>query len=262
MTKSLLGESEQKVVIVLATMNGIPESFCFLAPESGAEYIVVNQGSRIETQLAQNVLVTNDHGIGLARSRNIGIELAPKGSIVVISDNDVKHSDDLLVRLREAYAGDFDVVTFNNADSTGPIIQSRDHSWLSIMGIPSWCISFKKSDDFSFRFDELFGLGATFNSGEENIFLLDMYRSGLKLAHIGFGLVSHEGVSTGYIFDDLYFMSKGAMIHRMFGWIGMVLLPIFWARKAANAEIGVLSALRLMCLGFFKHHSGNLNTRG
>jgi uncharacterized membrane protein SirB2 len=119
------------------------------------------------------------------------------------------------------------------------------------MSIPSWCISGSQKLLDTVEFDERFGLGATFNSGEENIFLIDILKNGFVLKHIEDRLVFHEGVSTGYIFNEAYFVTKGAMLRRMFGLLSFFLLPLFVFKKSTRSDLTFPKAFILSIRGFY-----------
>ena len=66
------------------------------------------------------------------------------------------------------------------------------------------------------RFDERFGLGSRYKSGEENIFLLDCYNKGLKIYFYNETINIHPKESTGAIWmeEDIY--EKGALFRRLY----------------------------------------------
>jgi len=237
------------ITIIISTMDGYLNPHISRFDVIGANYIIVNQGTPFSDSVPENVNVINDTGLGLSRSRNVGLSNLEKDGYFVICDNDNYFSRDLRKKLLP-HLQHFDVVTFNNMDASGPIFETHLHTRRSLMSIPSWCISGSNRILDAVEFDERFGLGATFNSGEENIFLIDSFKKGFKIKHIDENLVFHEGISTGFIFNETYFITKGAMLRRMFGVTSLCLIPFFVFRKFKQSNLTLLKALFLSFRGF------------
>lgn len=235
--------------ICISTKDGLPIKFKFLNTDEGVRYVVVNQGAAIKNATLDKATVINSSDVGLSKSRNTYLA-SPKyhNNLLVVADNDVQHDAALLIKLVPLLLN-YDVVTFNNKDGSGPNMNSRIHTTRSIMKIPSWAIALKNNNMPAF--DEQFGLGATYNNGEENIFLLDCLQSGKRVVHYNAALVTHEGISTGFIIDYKYFLTKGAMLRRMFGWKGLLILPIFFLRKIRNTGLQKNKSFRQMLKGFW-----------
>lgn len=235
--------------ICVSTKSGLPNDFEFLSPAIGVRYVVINQGTPIDENTNEHVLVINRSDVGLSKSRNTYLKLPEfQSSLIVISDNDVRHDQNLKTKLAPLLLN-YDIVTFNNIDHSGPCIRSKIHTLNSVMKIPSWGIAVKNTN--LPMFDEQFGLGSKYNNGEENIFLLDCLRRGKRVVHLGEPLVKHEGISTGFIIDYSYFITKGAMLRRMFGIKGIMFLPLFFVRKVASSNLSKSRSLICILNGFF-----------
>jgi hypothetical protein len=80
-------------------------------------------------------------------------------------------------------------------------------------------------------FDEQFGLGGVYQSGEEYVFLTDAIRHGLKAQYFPSAIAIHPAESSGKVINNEIFIAKGAMMHRVFGFIGNIFLLLFALKK-------------------------------
>ncbi len=225
---------------ILKNSNAIIDPNC--------KYLVVNQYDDEEGGLVSladfpmtvNIRVFNVPEQGLSKSRNFAITHAV-GDILIFADDDVIYSPDLISILQSAYEKEnVCFVTFNNQDETGPKLESKMHNYLSVLKIPSWCISVRRDalDGDQFLFSEDFGIGAEYNCGEENIFLANLVKQKNGL-HLDSELVMHQGLSTGFLFNSSLAKSKGAMCKKIFGYKGWFFLLAFCFKKIS--QIGLLN---------------------
>ncbi|MEG3312433.1 hypothetical protein RFL03_01795 [Streptococcus parasuis] len=155
--------------------------------------IVVNQ---YRSGREQSELVTNERStilqsnrLGLSASRNDALALAPEHAICQIADDDmvfVYNYEEIVAAAYQEFP-DADMIVFyvdNEVASLAkkPLKKGRIHH-LGAMKTSSVQISFKKSSllQKGIVFDEQFGIGAKYGSGEENILLFDALRKGLKM---------------------------------------------------------------------------------
>lgn len=177
---------------------------------------------------------------GLSKSRNKAISRAT-GDICIIADNDVEYFDNYEEIIKTAYANnpDADIIAFYmestnpsrpvNRLSAGPVDYKRALKLCSVQ------ITFKRESiiNNNVQFNELFGAGAKYNAGEENIFLTNCLRKGLKIIVVDeqIGLV-HQAQSTWFQgFDEKYFITKGACYYELAGENYMDLILDFANRK-------------------------------
>lgn len=182
------------MVVLIATLNS--ENVPKLIKEmnlKAVDTIVINQSStgRAGTIIEQNGQATIVHSerLGLSASRNEAISYAQSEDICQIADDDMIFVDNYKEIVENAYKEfpEADVIVFyvdleNHAIARSSIPKGRMH-YLNAMRTSSVQISFKKSslERVGLNFDERFGIGATYGSGEENILLFDALRNGLKL---------------------------------------------------------------------------------
>lgn len=161
---------------------------------------------------------------GLSKNRNFILSKATS-PLLLISDDDVDYSESGLTTVIESFENnlDMDIITFRY-DSKEIPKEYPDFSF------PLWSPPksyYPSSIEISFRresvqgrilFNELFGIGATFPSGEEDIFMHDCRKSGLKGLFIPAVICSHDGATTSDRDSaNLEFIrTKGAVFSELF----------------------------------------------
>ncbi len=100
------------------------------------------------------------------------------------------------------------------------------HTKWTIPRVVSFGITFRRESvkEAGVVFDERFGLGAKYVSGEENIFLKDCLNAGLKVIHVDEAIVQHEHESSGWVWDEVQVRTKVAVIWRLYG--PLLVLPV------------------------------------
>lgn len=185
-----------KIQHLISTMNR--EDFAFLQNLGlQTDVLVVNQNCPVDTKeltLSQSVRarVLSTPEKGLSRSRNRLLENAD-GDICIVGDDDVEYLEGYLDTIRTAYTNhpDADIIVFRFTHQKGKETRLRyTHDlrmrMLHISHAASVEITFKRESVISagLRFNPNIGLGARFPSGEENAFLADALRAGLKIYHV------------------------------------------------------------------------------
>lgn len=220
-----------KVEILISSVNSkILRYLDNFRPENELEYLIINQISEDRQILSagdidrDDIRIFNYHESGLSCSRNRALELA-RGDICLLADDDVRYIPEAISRVREIFATDRpDVATFCMLyPDSSPARRYPDrivkHNLLSIMKVSSVEIAFRREVIVgkNIRFDEKFGLGGIFPSGEENIFLRQCLIKKLQVKFYPINLVIHDSSKKSGKLDDLSFArAKGAMFARMF----------------------------------------------
>ncbi len=171
-------------------------------------------------------------GFGLSRNRNAAINLLMKLDLKVryfyISDDDIELCLDGIQEVVEfASANGLDMVAGKIAT-----LDMRDHKQnyspsavalnkLSAARVSSveMILSLNAVEKCKLRFDEQFGLGAKYPSGEEYIFVTDLLKQGCRVAFYPTYLCKHPPVTSGHDFYSTpeKIMAKGAMFRRVLG---------------------------------------------
>ena len=172
----------------------------------GVEYLVSWQMDE-QCQIPE-ALVRDDFQIlisatkGLAVNRNIALSKAT-APILLIGDDDVDYCEDGLNAVTKAFDDhpETDIITFRyesaqcakNYPSKTCNLESRPKGYY----VSSIEIAFRRQAvQKKIWFNENFGIGATFPSGEEDIFLRDCLNMGLKGIFLPFTIARHEGTTT------------------------------------------------------------------
>ncbi len=169
----------------------------------GKNLIIVNQMMDKEVSyISDGVEVYDVKEKGISASRNLLIELS-QADICVMTDDDISFSKDYREKLLAAYAKypEADVITFNLKKGKDIYGFDRDKklNYIDLFRILAVQISFRRDKIITknIRYDENFGIGSgIINIGEENVFLTDCYKKGLKIYHIAQTLVEHPDEDT------------------------------------------------------------------
>ncbi|WP_063728218.1 glycosyltransferase family 2 protein [Kosmotoga sp. DU53] len=209
---------------------------------------------------SKNIRVLSFNEIGLSKSRNQGIKNAT-GDICLISDSDVEFKNNLETIITDAFANnpEADIITFQ--------IETPDHKkfkkypkkekWhniFSIMKVSSIEIAFRRKaiQENNLLFDENFGLNGNIFpfGGEENIFLYDCLKKGLKIKYIPKPIVIHKKESTGKKLDYETLFTKGALFARIFNHYCWIVNILFIIKKIPELKpLNLCKALKQMFSG-------------
>ncbi len=232
--------------ILISTMNGKFQSRAITPP---APYILIDQ-------------ISPDRG--LAKSRNLAIEQS-SGDICLISDDDLGYMEGIEESILNAFRDNptadiitFEVQTPDNRPYKSYKTEPFWHTKKSIMSVSSVEIAFKK-ESFSrvnLKFDERFGLGGEFPTGEEIILLSDALSSGLKILFIPIPIVIHPIESSGKNYDNpTLIRAKGAMFYRIFSLLGYGASLLFAFKKYKISPYSMLEFYRVMLEGIEDYRS-------
>lgn len=175
----------------------------------GVEYLVSWQIRPEEaTDSAPKALERPDFRIfssltkGLSVNRNIALSRA-SAPILLISDDDVDYTEDGLQTVIDEFARhkDTDIFTFRYVSASHskdyPLHKCDLASPEKGYFVTSFEIAFRRhSVQGKVWFNENFGIGAPFPSGEEDVFLRDCLDSGLKGIFIPKTIARHDGTTT------------------------------------------------------------------
>lgn len=194
---------------------------------------------------------------GLAKSRNRALMLS-KGDIIILTDDDISLFENTIDIITEKFKQNeqFDILTFKyerKNQNKHKKYRKKEfiHNYNSARRICSVEIVMRRSSIIKnkLKYDEQFGLGARYNSGEENIFLKDCLDNGLKLKFIPLSIVMHplESLSAPYLWSEDYLKGKGALFYRLYknkSYFYIILL-IFLKRKRIK-NIGILKSFKIV----------------
>ncbi len=172
----------------------------------GVEYLVSWQkdgASDIPTALLRNdfKIVASDTK-GLSKNRNIALSNAT-APLLLVSDDDVVYTKERLHAVIDAFDThqEADILTFRYESSSHSKFYPSLQCDLSTPEKGYYLTSFeialrKDSVRGKIWFNENFGIGALFPSGEEDVFIKDCLDSGLKGLFIPLTINRHDGTTT------------------------------------------------------------------
>jgi len=240
---------DTEVEILISTMNR--NSLDFLLPMfsfshfSNFTILIINQttSEKVLTSDYSNVRVVNSLERGLSKSRNLAFENAI-GKILIIADDDVVYQEGFIGKIIATY-NKFPhaaVINFCAINSDGNLMKNypshskKDLNTFDILNTSSIEITLNKSilEQEKIRFDENFGLGAIFETGEEAIFLFDFKKKNKKLLFEPQIIVKHENLTSSdkKSITERYYI-QGALFTRIFknNYIFWILIKLFFDLK-------------------------------
>lgn len=185
--------------------------------------VIVNQlVKKNKTDKKDNVTMYSYDEKGLSKSRNRLLEHMT-GDIEIITDDDITFVKNYEKIVKKAYNEnpDADIILFNfkRGDEVIGGSNSFEYNKYTILKAISFQITFRKNKiiEKKIHFDEKFGIGAKYTSGEENIFLSDCLKSGLKIIHVPVILCEHpDELTTGEKWSEKEIITKGALSKRIY----------------------------------------------
>lgn len=128
---------------------------------------------------------------GLSKSRNIAIKKS-NADICILADDDLYYTNNYKKSVEAAYLKhkDADIIAFvvkhENKKSEKKVMKEGRIGFIKSMKISSVQITFKRESiiNNNIKFNEKFGAGAKYYFGEENIFLAECLKKGLKIYYV------------------------------------------------------------------------------
>ena len=202
----------------------------------------------------------NTSSRGLSKSRNIALEES-NADICLIADDDLVYVSDYEKKIKKEFERfpDADIITFQVEGIEGKYkdypLRAKKLNYLTLMKVSSVEVAFRRKSILKngIRYNEIFGAGAKYQMGEENIFLTECLKKGLKIMYAPVKIADlHLGDSswfTGY--SQEYFRSKGAQFVAMSRFVSLLYILQFSLRKhnLYKKEISFSYALKYMIQG-------------
>ena len=227
---------------IIATMRRSEISELNLETKNINSALVINQN----TKKTKKVKINNYEMItyvekGLAKSRNRAIENLNGDEIAIVTDDDVSFISQYETLIKKAYGilKDADAIVFMSKDDNGSSRRKyckkiKRLNKYNILSVNSIEITFKSKSilENNIRFDEDFGLGSIYGSGEENIFLMDCLKKGLKIYFYPTYINIHPKESTGFTWNEKDVFDKGALFNRLYPIMSyFISIPILFLKR-------------------------------
>lgn len=196
--------------------------------------LIINQCAKDNVvSYSKKHVIINSRTRGLSVSRNIAIKNS-NADVCLLSDDDEVFIDDLENVILNAYEQfkQADVIIFDFKDRKKRLgNKPRRLRKYEMLKISSWQISFKlKSIKDKIFFDTKLGAGTNNGACEENKFLLDCYKNGLKIFYnpVEIGFVKQD-VSTWFNgYNDIYFYNRGKTTRYILGLVLSIIYGIYF----------------------------------
>lgn len=180
---------------------------------------------------------------GLSYARNEGLKNV-NGNIIVFSDDDCWYPHNAFEKVMNYFQSyqQSNILCFQIFDpvkkqhykkySKRVIPKMNLMNLLKVSSIEFFIKIDSKNELDYIKFDENFGLGTNFPSGEENIFLSDLYKKRYIISYIPDTIVFHKKPDTNSRLTENQIISKGPLFKRIFNMpISFILLLIFFIKK-------------------------------
>lgn len=247
-----------KIEVLISTMNLIDEKELLKKMRIKTNSIIINQytGKTFLKNIDKGInKLYNYNEKGLSKSRNHAIENATQ-DICVIADDDIKYEETYEKTIKKAYEQypDADIIAFFIRNGKKKRKEGRI-GFFSSMQIQSVQLTFKRKSivNNKITFDERFGAGAELYMGEENLFLAQCLKKGLKIYYVPETIAEVEnGNSTWFKgFNERYFEIKGATFYALSPKLSSALILQFALRKYKKyvSEISMCRAIKCMYKG-------------
>jgi glycosyltransferase involved in cell wall biosynthesis len=230
------------------------------------EIIIVSQDNyeAVEgiIQLFDNLRIRHIHNNekGLSKARNTALKIC-RGEIVTFSDDDCWYKENAISLILEHFRSnqEYKGIAFQIYD---PLTQRYYKEYPDKVKKINFKDAFSKSSiELFFRlkflqdnkifFDEDFGLGAKYYSGEENVFINDILKRKGKIRYIPEAVVYHQVPSSSSRLNDNNFIGKGPMLKRMHGSsCGFILLMLLWIKKKGMLNTPVKTLNKTLSASF------------
>ena len=257
-----------RILHIVSTMN--QKDYSFLDKMNmETDCIVVNQvgeegKTTYETKQGNHADIILSSKKGLSNSRNLLLKHM-KGDVAIVTDDDLEYFSGYLKEIEKAYRkyGDADIIVFRFTENKEKETRARYNRPLkmnifTISKAASVEITFRTESiqKASIQFDTLLGVGSVFPTGEENAFLADALRAGLKIYHVPVTLcytecTDAERGSWVKQHNDDFFYAIGAAYYRIYRKIYVLMFAAYFAlkRKKLFHGVNMMHALRCVLKG-------------
>lgn len=223
-----------------------------------SDAIVVNQCDRdcIErfTFRGHNILwmSMNERGVGLSRNSAL---MRATGDILLFADDDVVYTDGYVEEIIKCFEEHkkADLIIFNlksqNPDRPETIVNKEYKlHWYNCLKFGACRIAIRQDAirQANVFYSLLFGGGAKYQSGEDNLFVIQCLKKGIKglTSSSMIGTVQQEESTWFRGFNEKYFFDKGVLMKQCFGpWAKILLVALLVKNGRQTQKVGLKKAL-------------------
>lgn len=226
----------------------------------GCDAVIANQADRNDILVTERVkmITTNTRGVGL--NRNIAL-LAADAELLLFADDDMVYYDGMAEAVEQAFRDNpqADVLIFGVDITRNGEITERRHLkprrlrvWNSMrFGAVRIAIRRTALLRANIAFNQNFGGGCPFSSGEDSLFLKACFNAGLKVYTHSYVLgTCAKDVSSWFVgYNEKYFYDRGVLMRYLFPKCPRLMCLYFGIRFKRETKIGALQRVKLMLSG-------------
>lgn len=233
--------------------------------------IVINQCGKETYEEYKNFSIYSYNEIGLSNSRNRGLKHITE-DIILLCDDDVVYNKDyaniIINEFEKNKKADFIVFNINSPNRTIKFNKKNKRLHLcNVLKYTSTRIAFKRKsiENSNIVFNNLFGAGAKYTSGEDTLFLTLALNRGLKIfsSTKNIGTVYHNNSTWFRGYNEKFLFDKGALFTAINKKIRYFLILQYLIRhKEVLNNIHFSTALKIMLKGskdYLKSRKGFIN---
>lgn len=208
------------------------------------------------------VTVRGNPNRSLSSARNLVLR-SMSSDVIVFMDDDARMASQAIEVVADAFVDQPEaaVITFRARwlseegwSKTYPARACRRRTARSVTSVSSieMAASVAALNRLGVSFDERFGVGSAFATGEEFLLLIDVLRRGGIVSFLPTVIAEHAAMTSGRLLDEPMLRAKGAVFRRAFGTPGLAAIVLFVFRKmvARDLRCGPFRALRSAVRGW------------
>lgn len=211
------------LTIAIATAAKRAATIELPAPRNGVRYYIgVQMLGEVPEKIAARTDVEVEQlcTVGLSRNRNAALG-ACKTDLLLLADDDLSWRQEGIDALRAALAADprLDIAAGRLEDTTGAPLKKYPAAVSALgllncghVGSPEIMLRMAFVRPHELRFDERFGVGSCYPSGEEYIFITDAIKRGARVRYIPHVVAIHPPMSTGDNWSDARLIEARARV--------------------------------------------------
>lgn len=259
----------KSIQVLVSTMNQTDHSL-LSKMNIKTDAIVINQCDRNEieefTYLGHKIkwISINERGVGLSRNNAL---MRATADIILFADDDVIYEDDYENQIIQAFEfhPDASIITFNlkslNTDRPEYIV-NKDHRLYKYNSLKygTFRIAVKRTPILysNIFFSLLFGGGAPFSAGEDNLFITQCLKNGLKgyASSITIGTVEQAESTWFKGYNEKYYYDRGILFAAMYQKTAKLYMFLFELKSLnKNNEIGFFKRLKIELKGINEYRN-------
>ena len=191
-----------------------------------------------------------------------------KADICLICDDDEILDDDYSDIIVSAFKDNphADIIAFKilNTGKSYPATPKRIN-YIRALQLASWQLTFRRKSivDNNIWFDETLGSGVSKAGGEENKFLYDCLKKGLKIIYLPLSIGKMiDGESQWFHgYTEEYFFDRGVMTRRLMGPFFATLYALYYLIRKYhlyNKDISISLSMQKIFQGIFNKHNNKI----